>query len=76
MLEVKDDKELVNVISNLLKDMAELKALATRHGLDYEHYFSDYLMGETRKIKLIRKSAGNKLKSPCTMPNHKQCVLR
>ena len=61
----------MNVISNLLNDMAELKALPTRHGLDYEHYYSDggekilYSMGETRKRKFIRKSASNKLKSPC-----------
>ena len=31
---VKDDEKLMNVIPNLLNGMAELKALATRHGLD------------------------------------------
>ena len=67
---VKDDEKLMNVISNLLNGMSELKALATTHGLDNELYYGGgvekilYLMGETRKRKFIRKSAGNKLKGP------------
>ena len=52
---VKDDEKLTNVISNLLNGMAELKALATTHGLSNELYYGGdvekilYVMGETRK---------------------------
>ena len=67
---VKEDEKLMNVISNLLNDMAELKALVTTHGLSNELYYDSgvekilYLMDETRKRKFIRKSMGNKLKGP------------
>ena len=36
---VKDDEKLMNVISNLLNGIAELKALATTHGLSNELYY-------------------------------------